>query len=134
MINDTISDMLTRIRNASQAKHQIVKIPSTNVTRAIAQILLDEGFIRSFRQVELPNKIKYILVSLKYKRNRTKDPIIQKIQRVSRPGLRTYTKYSELPQSSKNSQTYIISTSKGLMTDQQAKNQKMGGEILCYIW
>jgi len=134
VINDTISDMLTRIRNASQAKHQIVKIPSTNVTRAIAQILLDEGFIRSFRQVELPNKIKYILVSLKYKRNRTKDPIIQKIQRVSRPGLRTYTKYSELHQSSKNSQTYIISTSKGLMTDQQAKNQKMGGEILCYIW
>ena len=134
MINDTISDMLTRIRNASQAKHQIVKIPSTKVTRAIAQILLDEGYIRSFRQVELPNKTKYILISLKYKRNRTKDPIIQKIQRVSRPGLRAYTSYSELPQGSRSNQTYIISTSKGLMTDQQAKNQKMGGEILCYIW
>lgn len=134
MINDTISDMLTRIRNASQAKHQIVKIPSTKITRAIATILLDEGFIRSFREAELPNKSKYILISLKYKRNKTKDPLIQTITRVSKPGLRSYKTYTELPSVSANTGTFIISTSRGLMTSTQARNQKVGGEVLCYIW
>lgn len=134
MINDTISDMLTRIRNASQAKHQIVKVRSTKITKAIAKILLDEGFILGFRQAELVDKSKYILLSLKYKRNRTKDPIIESIQRVSRPGLRAYTAYAELPTSTSNTKTLILSTSKGLMTSHQARNQKLGGEILCYIW
>lgn len=134
MINDTISDMLTRIRNASQAKHQIVKVRSTKITEAIAKILLDEGFILGFRQAELVDKSKYILISLKYKRNRTKDPIIESIQRVSRPGLRAYTSYAELPQGTSNTRTLILSTSKGLMTSHQARNQKLGGEILCYIW
>jgi small subunit ribosomal protein S8 len=134
VINDTISDMLTRIRNASQAKHQIVKVPSTKITRAIAKILLDEGFIRSFREAELPNKSKYILISLKYKRNRAKDPVIQTIRRVSKPGLRSYSSYSELSSASVNTGTLIISTSKGLMTSAQARNQKLGGEVLCYIW
>lgn len=134
MINDTISDMLTRIRNASQAKHQIVKVRSTKITEAIAKILLDEGFILGFRQAELVDKSKYILISLKYKRNRTKDPIIESIQRVSRPGLRSYTTYSELPATTSNTRTLILSTSKGLMTSHQARNQKLGGEILCYIW
>ena len=134
MINDTISDMLTRIRNASQAKHQIVKVPSTKITRAIAKILLDEGFIRSFREAELPNKSKYILISLKYKRNKTKDPVIQTITRVSKPGLRSYKPHSEIPVGSNNVGTLIISTSRGLMTSAQASNQKIGGEVLCYIW
>lgn len=134
MINDTISDMLTRIRNASQAKHQIVKVPSTKITRAIATILLDEGFIRSFREAELPNKSKYILISLKYKRNKTKDPIIQQIKRVSKPGLRSYTKYADIPSGSVYTGTLIISTSKGLMTSTKARNEKLGGEVLCYIW
>ena len=134
MINDTISDMLTRIRNASQAKHQIVKVRSTKITEAIAKILLDEGFILDFRQAELADKSKYILISLKYKRNRTKDPIIESIQRVSRPGLRSYTSYTELPNGTSNTRTLILSTSRGLMTSQQARIQKLGGEILCYIW
>lgn len=134
MINDNISDMLTRIRNASQAKHQIVKVRSTRITESIAKILLDEGFILGFRQAELADKSKYILISLKYKRNRTKDPIIQTIQRVSRPGLRSYAGYTELPVSSSNTRTLILSTSKGLMTSHQARNQKVGGEVLCYIW
>jgi small subunit ribosomal protein S8 len=134
VINDTISDMLTRIRNASQAKHQIVKVRSTKMTEAIAKILLEEGFIRGYRQAELTNKSKYILISLKYKRNKTKDPIIQTIQRVSRPGLRAYTSYSELPTSSINTKLLILSTSQGLMTSKKARNQKIGGEVLCYIW
>jgi small subunit ribosomal protein S8 len=134
VINDTISDMLTRLRNASQAKHQIVKIRSTKMTEAIAKILLDEGFILGYRQAELANKAKYILISLKYKRNRTKDPIIKEIQRISRPGLRSYSSYAELPSATSNSKTLIVSTSKGLMTNGQAKNQKIGGEVLCYIW
>ena len=134
MINDNISDMLTRIRNASQAKHQIVKVRSTKMTEAIAKILLDEGFILGFRRAQLADKSKYILISLKYKRNRTKDPIIEDIQRVSRPGLRSYTSYSELPVSTSNTRTLILSTSKGLMTSHQARNQKVGGEVLCYIW
>ena len=134
MINDNISDMLTRIRNASQAKHQIVKVRSTRMTESIAKILLDEGFILGFRQAELADKSKYILISLKYKRNRTKDPIIQTIQRVSRPGLRSYTGYGELPVSSSNTRTLILSTSRGLMTSHQARNQKVGGDVLCYIW
>lgn len=134
MINDTISDMLTRIRNASQAKHQIVKVRSTKTTESIAKILLDEGFILGFRQAELADKSKYILISLKYKRNRAKDPIIESIQRVSKPGLRSYTSYVELPATTSNTRTLILSTSKGLMTSHQARNQKIGGEILCYIW
>lgn len=134
MINDNISDMLTRIRNASQAKHQIVKVRSTKITQAIAKILLDEGFILGFRQAELADKSKFILISLKYKRNRTKDSIIESIQRVSRPGLRSYTSYTELPTTTSNTRTLILSTSKGLMTSHQARIQKLGGEILCYIW
>lgn len=126
--------MLTRIRNASQAKHQIVKVRSTKITQAIAKILLDEGFILGFRQAELADKSKFILISLKYKRNRTKDSIIESIQRVSRPGLRSYTSYTELPTTTSNTRTLILSTSKGLMTSHQARIQKLGGEILCYIW
>jgi small subunit ribosomal protein S8 len=132
MVTDTIADMLTRIRNANLAKHQIVQIPSTNITRSIAQLLLDENLIESFE--ELQNGLNSsILLSLKYI-GKDRTPTITKIQRVSKPGLRVYSGSKKMPKILGGFGTAVVSTSKGLITDDQARQQGIGGEILCYIW
>jgi small subunit ribosomal protein S8 len=132
MVNDTIADMFTRIRNANLAKHQIVQIPLTNVTRNIAKVLLDEGLINSFEELKNGTR-RSLLLSLKYN-GKTRTPSIQKIQRVSKPGLRVYSGAKKMPRVLGGFGTAIISTSKGLMTDKEARQQQVGGEILCYIW
>ena len=132
MTTDTIADMLTRIRNANLARHQIVQIPSTKITRNIAQVLLAEGLIESFE--ELKNGFtSSLLVALKYVGTERK-PVIEKIQRISTPGLRVYSGAKKLPRILGGFGTAIISTSSGLMTDRQARQQGIGGELLCYIW
>jgi small subunit ribosomal protein S8 len=132
MRTDTISDMLTRIRNANLAKHQIVQIPATNVTRSIATVLLKEGFIDSFE--ELKNGLKSsLLLSLKYK-GKERTPFITKITRASRPGLRLYSNAKNMPRVLGGFGTALVSTSKGLMTDKKAREEGIGGELLCYIW
>jgi small subunit ribosomal protein S8 len=132
MTNDTIADMLTRIRNANLAKHQIVQIPSTNVTRNIASVLLDEGLIESFE--ELKNGLKSsLLLSLQYN-GKERKPTITKIVRASKPGLRLYSGYKKMPKVLGGYGVAVVSTSLGLMTDKKARNEGVGGEILCYIW
>ena len=132
MTTDTIADMLTRIRNANLAKHQIVQIPSTNMTRSIAKVLLDEELIASVE--ELKNGLKSsLLLSLKYT-GKERTPTITKIQRNSKSGLRVYSGYKKMPRVLGGFGTAIVSTSRGLMTDRQARNEKIGGELLCYIW
>ena len=132
MTTDTIADMLTRIRNANLAKHQIVQIPSTKVTRNIAQVLFTEGLIDSFE--ELKNGLNSsILLSLKYS-GKERKPGIEKIQRISKPGLRVYSGAKKMPRILGGFGTAIVSTSRGLMTDQQARKEGVGGELLCYIW
>ena len=132
MTTDTIADMLTRIRNANLAKHQIVQIPSTKMTRNIAKVLLDEGLITSAE--ELKNGLKSsLLLSLKYT-GKERTPKITTIQRNSKPGLRVYSGYKKMPRVLGGFGTAIVSTSRGLMTDQQARNEGVGGELLCYIW
>ena len=132
MTTDTIADMLTRIRNANLAKHQIVQIPSTKVTKNIAQVLLSEGLIDSFE--ELKNGLNSsLLLSLKYS-GKERKPSIVKIQRISKPGLRVYSGAKKMPRILGGFGTAIVSTSRGLMTDQQARQEGVGGELLCYIW
>jgi small subunit ribosomal protein S8 len=131
MTTDTIADMLTRIRNANLAKHQIVQIPSTKVTRNIAQVLSSEGLIDSFE--ELKNGLNSsLLLSLKYS-GKERKPGIDKIQRISKPGLRVYSGSKKMPRILGGFGTAIVSTSNGLMTDSQARKQGVGGELLCYI-
>ena len=132
MVIDTISDMLTRIRNANMVKHQIVQIPSTKMSLAIAKILKEEGFIEDFESYE-ENKKKYLLISLKYS-EKSRTPVICKIERISKPGLRVYSTSKKLPKVLDNLGIAIISTSKGVMTNLKAKELGIGGEVLCHIW
>lgn len=132
MVNDTISDMLTRIRNATLAKHKIVQVPATKTTRSIVQVLKQEGFVEEFEETE-GDKTNFLLISLKYK-GKNKSPIITQLKRVSRPGLRVYSKSKELPKVLDGIGIAIISTSRGIMTNKAAKYYKLGGEILCYVW
>lgn len=132
MVNDTISDMLTRLRNANLAKHQIVEVPSTKMTRNIAGILLEEGFIQNVEEVgESFNS--QLLLSLKY-RGKHREPVITALRRVSKPGLRVYANRKELPRVLGGLGIAVISTSQGVMTDNKARHQGLGGEVLCYIW
>uniref|UniRef100_UPI0030012629 ribosomal protein S8 n=1 Tax=Anunuuluaehu liula TaxID=3049639 RepID=UPI0030012629 len=132
VVNDTIADMLTRIRNANLAKHQIVQVPATKMTRNIIKVLREEGFIYEFEEIgdRLRN---YLLISLKYK-GKNKQPVITALKRVSKPGLRVYANHRELPKVLGGIGIAIISTSKGVMTDRQARYSGLGGEVLCYIW
>ena len=132
MITDTIADMLTRIRNANMVKHQIVQIPVTKMSVAIANILKEEGFIAGFENYQ-EEKREYLLLSLKYT-GKLRKPVISHIKRISKPGLRVYTKSKELPRVLDNLGIAIMSTSKGVMTNLQAKELGIGGEVLCYIW
>ena len=130
-ITDSIADLLTRIRNANTQKHESVEIPASNVKKAIVQILLDEGYIKSFTVTE-DGKQGVIKVVLKYTED--KAPVITGLRRVSKPGLRIYSDVENLPKVMKGLGIAIISTSKGVMTDRQARNENVGGEVLAYIW
>lgn len=132
MVNDTISDTLTRIRNAILARHQMVKIPATNITVNIISVLHKEGFIENFDKSQ-DRLRKILLVKLKYK-GKKKESIITKLKRVSKPGLRIYSKHKELPKVLGGIGIAILSTSQGIMTDKQARYLGLGGEVLFYIW
>lgn len=131
--NDTIADMLTRIRNANLARHQTVDIPSTKMTRSIAKVLQEEGFIESYEQTGDDVVQRRLVVKLKY-RGKSRDPIIKNLKRISRPGLRVYSKQKELPRVLGGIGIAIISTSSGIMTDRDARQRGIGGEVLCYVW
>ena len=132
MVNDMISDMLTRIRNANIIKHQIVQIPATKMSKAIAIILKDEGFIENF-EIYRENNFSYLLISLKYK-GKLRQPVICKIKRISKPGLRVYVNSQQSPKILDDLGIAILSTSKGVMTNLKARKLGIGGEVLCYIW
>ena len=130
-ITDTIADMLTRIRNASTAKHDTVDVPASKMKIAIAQILLDEGYIKAFNVVS-DDKQGSIHITLKYGPGKT--PIISGLRRVSKPGLRIYASCEDMPKVMKGLGTAIISTSKGIMTDKTAREAHVGGEVLAFVW
>jgi small subunit ribosomal protein S8 len=132
VVTDTISDMLTRIRNAHMVKHQIVQIPATKMSVSMAEILKEEGFIEDFENY-IEDERKYLLISLKYI-GKSRKPVISKIERVSKPGLRVYANSKKLPIVLDNLGIAILSTSKGVMTNLKAKEFGIGGEVLCYIW
>ena len=130
-ITDTIADMLTRIRNANAAKHDSVDVPASNMKKAIAQILVDEGYVKSFSVVD-DGKQGIIRIQLKYGANKTQ--VIQGLRRVSKPGLRIYTGVEDMPQVMRGLGIAILSTSKGIMTDKQARKENIGGEVLAFVW
>jgi small subunit ribosomal protein S8 len=132
VVTDTISDMLTRIRNANMVKHQIVQIPLTKMSVAIARILKEEGFIQNYEEYNEQSR-KYLLIFLKYK-GKNRKPVLSKIKRISKPGLRVYSNAKELPKVLGNLGIAIISTSQGVMTNLSAKKLGIGGEVVCYIW
>ena len=130
-ITDPIADMLTRIRNANSAKHDTVTVPASNMKKAIAQILVDEGYIKSFKVVE-DGKQGVIEIALKYGPN--KSQVLLGLRRVSKPGLRIYTDCENMPKVMKGLGIAILSTSKGIMTDKDARKANVGGEVLAFIW
>ena len=130
-ITDPIADMLTRIRNANSAKHDTVDVPASNMKKAIAEILLAEGYIKSYQIVDDGTQ-GIIRITLKY--NAGKEKVIQGLRRVSKPGLRVYAGADELPKVLKGLGIAIISTSKGVMTDKKAREAHVGGEVLAFVW
>jgi small subunit ribosomal protein S8 len=131
MVTDPIADFLTRIRNAQMANHRIVEIPASNLKKRMTEILYEKGYILKYK-FEDDNKQGIIKIALKYDTN-TKQPAISSMERVSRPGLRQYSKPNEFRRVMNGLGIAIISTSKGVMTDKEAKTQNVGGEVLCYI-
>ncbi|MBQ2760040.1 MAG: 30S ribosomal protein S8 [Clostridia bacterium] len=130
-ITDPIADMLTRIRNANSAKHDTVSVPASNMKKAIAQILVDEGYIKGFKVID-DGKQGVIEIALKYGPN--KSQVLLGLRRVSKPGLRIYTDCENMPKVMKGLGTAILSTSKGIMTDKDARKANVGGEVLAFIW
>lgn len=130
-VTDSVADMLTRIRNANAAKHDTVDVPASNMKKAIAQILVDEGYIKSFT-VEEDGKQGIITITLKYGPN--KSPVITGLRRVSKPGLRIYTSCEDMPKVMKGLGVAILSTPKGVMTDKEARKANVGGEVLAFVW
>ena len=128
---DPIADMLTRIRNANNAKHESVEIPASNMKKQIAEILDDEGYIKSFNVID-DGKQDVIKVFLKYGPNKSK--VLQGLKRISKPGLRTYVGKEEIPQVMRGLGVAIVSTSKGVMTDKAARKENVGGEVLAFVW
>ena len=130
-ITDTIADMLPRIRNANSAKHPTVDVPASNMKKQIAQILVDEGYIKSFRVID-DDKQGVIRITLKYTEN--KSQVITGLRRVSKPGLRIYSNSKDMPKVMKGLGIAIVSTSKGIMTDREARKNNVGGEVLAFVW
>ena len=131
-ISDVIADMLTRIRNANSAKHETVDIPASNMKKAIAQILVDEGYVKDYKVVE-DGKQGIIRVALKYQ-GASRTRVLQGLRRVSKPGLRIYSSCEDMPRVMKGIGTAIVSTSKGVMTDKAARKENVGGEVLAFVW
>lgn len=131
MLTDPIADMLTRIRNANSRRHEFVDIPASKIKVSIAEILKDEGYIKDFEVLE-DGVSKTIRIALKY--INSKERVISGIRRISKPGLRIYVNSTELPRVLGGLGIAIISTSKGIMTDRDARAQKVGGEVICYVW
>lgn len=131
VMTDPISDMLTRIRNAAKARHDMMELPSSNVKAMIAKILKDEGYIKNFRVID-DDKQGILKIYLRYDPKR--ESMIQGINRISRPGLRRYCKADQIPEVLKGLGVAIISTSRGLLTDTEARKEGIGGEILCEVW
>lgn len=132
MFTDPIADYLTRIRNASRAGHRVVEIPASNLKKEVTKILFDQGYILSYKFEE--NKVQGIIkIALKYNKA-TKEPVIKKIQRISKPGLRKYAPSDEMPRVLNGLGIAIVSTSHGVMTSKQAKQENVGGEVLCYVY
>ena len=131
-ITDTIADMLTRIRNANSAKHDSVDIPASNMKKAIAQILVDEGYVKGFQVIE-DGKQGVIRMTLKYQ-GASRTPVLMGLRRVSKPGLRIYSSSEDMPKVMKGIGTAIVSTSKGVMTDKKARKENVGGEVLAFVW
>ena len=129
---DPIADMLTRIRNANSSKHKTVDVPASNMKLAIANILLEEGYIKSFEEIKIENNQGIIRITLKYdeKGNR----VIDGLKRISKPGLRVYASKDELPKVLNGLGIALISTSKGIKTDKEARKDGLGGEVLAYVW
>jgi small subunit ribosomal protein S8 len=130
-ITDTIADFLTRIRNAGTAKHELTKIPASNVKKALARVLFEEGYIKKF-SVASDNKQGIIKIFLKY--DGDKSHVIKGLRRISKPSLRVYSKADKLPRVMRGLGVALISTSKGVMADRKARNLKLGGEVLAYVW
>ena len=130
VVTDTIADMLTRIRNANQMRYEEVRVPSSNIKKEIARILKEEGFIEEYK-IEDENTQGTIVLTLKYK---NKERVITGLRRISKPGLRVYCTSEDIPQVLNGLGIAIISTSKGIMTDKQARKENIGGEVLAYIW
>ena len=130
-ITDTIADMLTRIRNANSAKHPTVDVPASNMKKQIAQILVDEGYIKNFKVID-DDKQGVIRITLKYTEN--KSQVITGLRRVSKPGLRIYSNSKDMPKVMKGLGIAIVSTSKGVMTDREARKNNVGGEVLAFVW
>lgn len=131
MITDPIADMLTRVRNANNVKHKNVEIPASNMKKTLAKILLNEGFIKSYTVIE-DNKQGIVKIELKYGPNNEK--VITGLKRISKPGLRVYVKGTEIPKVLGGLGIAIISTSKGIITDKEARKLCVGGEVVCYVW
>ena len=131
LVNDPIADMLTRIRNAQVARHESVTIPASNMKKSIAKILLEEGYIKSYENTTADDR-PAIKITLKYLDK--KQPVIQGLRRISRPGLRVYAACEELPRVLGGLGIAIGSTNRGIMTDRSARKAKVGGEVLCYVW
>ena len=130
--HDTISDMLTRIRNSSIVKHQTTNLPATKLTRSIAKVLREEGYVGDYEEVG-EGIDKKLVLTLKYK-GKNRQPIVTAIKRVSKPGLRVYSNHKDLPKVLGGIGTAVISTSSGIMADREARKQGLGGEVLCYVW
>ena len=130
-ITDTIADMLTRIRNANSAKHPTVDVPASNMKKQIAQILVDEGYIKNFKVID-DDKQGVIRITLKYTEN--KSQVITGLRRVSKPGLRIYSNSKDMPKVMKGLGIAIVSNSKGIMTDREARKNNVGGEVLAFVW
>nr|YP_009131358.1 30S ribosomal protein S8 [Trachydiscus minutus]AIB04117.1 30S ribosomal protein S8 [Trachydiscus minutus] len=133
MVNDTISDMLTRIRNGNLVNHKVVKVDYTRLNYMLTRLLKAEGFIRGYETVKKENQ-KYIFLYLKYYSTNPKRPVIRGIQRVSKPGLRIYVNKNQIPTIFGNQGIAILSTSQGILTSLQAKELGVGGEVICYVW
>ncbi|HAT65343.1 30S ribosomal protein S8 [Aureisphaera sp. CAU 1614] len=133
MNTDPISDFLTRVRNAVKAGHRVVEVPASNLKKEITKILFEQGYILSYKFEEGKNPQGTIKIALKYDKL-TKDPVIKKIQRISKPGLRKYAGADEMPRVLNGLGIAVVSTSAGVMTGKQAKAQNVGGEVLCYVY
>ncbi|HJA59177.1 MAG TPA: 30S ribosomal protein S8 [Firmicutes bacterium] len=131
-VTDVVADMLTRIRNANSAKHEKVNVPCSNMKKAIADILVEEGFIKGYEVSETDNKQGMITITLKYGEGKTRT--IEGLRRVSKPGLRIYASCKDIPKVRNGLGIAIISTSKGLMTDKKARKENIGGEVLAFVW